>query len=82
MENKIEIESVELKPLTKTDIMEENVISNVIDKAIKKEAKKIDSQLIHSMYVGARKQVMEDFGFELIEEKFTKYFQINKKGGE
>lgn len=80
MEDKIEIESVELKPLTKTDIMEENVIANVIDKVIKKETEKMDSQLIHSMYVGAKKQVMEDFGLELIEEEFTKYFQKNEEG--
>lgn len=81
MKDKIEIESVELKPLTKANIMEENVISNIIAESIKKETEKMDSQLIHSMYVGAKKQVMEDFGFELIEEKFTKYFQINKKEG-
>jgi hypothetical protein len=79
---RVEIKPVELKPFIKTDFMEENVISNVIDKAIKKEMEKMDSQLIHSMYVGAKKQVMEDFGFELIEEKFTKYFQTNKKEGE
>ena len=79
MKDKIEIESVELKPLTKANIMEENEISNIIAEAIKKQTEKMDSQLIHSMYVGARKQVMEDFGLELIEKEFIKYFTINNK---
>ena len=76
MKDKIEIESVELKPLTRADIIEGNIVSNVVDEAIKKETERMDNKLIHSMYVGAKKQVMEDFGLELIEKEFTKYFTL------